>query len=176
MEMVELIPVTRAHALEKQETKKMDRQLGHVAEKGLKLDMIQTYFSSISWVAFQLFQVICLGFTGYLASQGKISGISNIVFMGMGEPFLNTPNVMKAIRFLNHPKMRGLGARHITISTSGIVPGIKSLIDFELPIRLSVSLHATNDALRSKLMPVNRQYPLPQLMDALKLYKKRTGG
>lgn len=51
----------------------MDRQLGHVAEKGLKLDMIQTYFSSISWVAFQLFQVICLGFTGYLASQGKIS-------------------------------------------------------------------------------------------------------
>ena len=73
MEMVELIPVTRAHALEKQETMKMDRQLGHVAEKGLKLDMIQTYFSSISWVAFQLFQVICLGFTGYLASQGKIS-------------------------------------------------------------------------------------------------------
>lgn len=73
MEMVELIPVTRAHALEKQETQKMDSQLGHVAEKGLKLDMIQTYFSSISWVAFQLFQVICLAFTGYLASKGKIS-------------------------------------------------------------------------------------------------------
>lgn len=73
MEMVELIPVTRAHALEKQETLKMDNQLEHVAEKGLKLDMIQTYFSSISWVAFQLFQVICLGFTGYLASKGKIS-------------------------------------------------------------------------------------------------------
>lgn len=73
MEMVELIPVTRAHALEKQETQKMDHQLGHVAEKGLKLDMIQTYFSSISWVAFQLFQVICLAFTGYLAAKGKIS-------------------------------------------------------------------------------------------------------
>lgn len=73
MEMVELIPVTRAHALEKQETRKMDDQLEHVAEKGLKLDMIQTYFSSISWVAFQLFQVICLGFTGYLAAKGKIS-------------------------------------------------------------------------------------------------------
>ena len=73
MEMVELIPVTRAHALERQETNKMDHQLAHVAEKGLRLDMIQTYFSSISWVAFQLFQVICLGFTGYLASQGKIS-------------------------------------------------------------------------------------------------------
>lgn len=73
MEMVELIPVTRAHALEKQETRKMDSQLEHVAEKGLKLDMIQTYFSSVSWVCFQLFQVICLGFTGYLASKGKIS-------------------------------------------------------------------------------------------------------
>ncbi|MGN1180070.1 MAG: ABC transporter ATP-binding protein [Suilimivivens sp.] len=73
MEMVELIPVTRAHALEKQETQKMDHQLGHVAEKGLKLDMIQTYFSSISWVAFQLFQVICLAFTGYLAAKGQIS-------------------------------------------------------------------------------------------------------
>lgn len=73
MEMVELIPVTRAHALEKQETQKMDNQLGHVAEKGLKLDMIQTYFSSISWVSFQLFQVICLAFTGYLASRGRIS-------------------------------------------------------------------------------------------------------
>ena len=73
MEMVELIPVTRAHALEKQETKKMDSQLAHVAEKGLTLDLTQTYFSSISWVSFQLFQVVCLGFTGYLASQGKIS-------------------------------------------------------------------------------------------------------
>ena len=73
MEMVELIPVTRAHALERQETQKMDHQLGNVAEKGLKLDMIQTYFSSISWVAFQLFQVICLAFTGYLAAKGRIS-------------------------------------------------------------------------------------------------------
>ena len=73
MEMVELIPVTRAHALERQETQKMDLQLGNVAEKGLKLDMIQTYFSSISWVAFQLFQVICLAFTGYLAAKGRIS-------------------------------------------------------------------------------------------------------
>lgn len=73
MEMVELIPVTRAHALERQETAKMERQLGHVAEKGLKLDMIQTYFSSISWVTFQSFQVLCLGFTGYLALKGRIS-------------------------------------------------------------------------------------------------------
>ena len=73
MEMLELIPVTRAHALEQKETDKMDHQLRHVAKSGLRLDMVQSYFSSISWVAFQVFQVLCLGFTGYLASQGKIS-------------------------------------------------------------------------------------------------------
>ena len=73
MEMVEMIPVTRAHALEKEETSKMQLQLKNVAIKGLQLDMVQTYFSSISWVTFQVFQVICLGFTGYLASIGKIS-------------------------------------------------------------------------------------------------------
>lgn len=73
MEMVELIPVARAHALEKQEMKRMNDQLGKVAVKGLRLDMIQTYFSSISWVVFQVFQVLCLAFTGYLAATGKIS-------------------------------------------------------------------------------------------------------
>lgn len=73
MEMVELIPVTRAHALEKQEAKKIDNQLINVAKKGLKLDLIQAYFSSISWVAFQVFQIICLGFTGYIAVKGYIS-------------------------------------------------------------------------------------------------------
>lgn len=73
MEMIEMIPVTRAHALEQQETDKMDHQLRHVAKSGLRLDIVQSYFSSISWVAFQIFQVLCLGFTGYLASKGKIS-------------------------------------------------------------------------------------------------------
>lgn len=73
MEMVEMIPVTRAHALEKEETSKMQSRLKNVAKKGLQLDMVQTYFSSISWVTFQLFQVICLGFTGFLAAKGKIS-------------------------------------------------------------------------------------------------------
>ena len=102
-------------------------------------------------------------------------GINNIVFMGMGEPLLNEENVLAAIRTLNHPKMRNLGARHVTISTSGVVPGIEDLADFEIPVRLSVSLHAPNDALRSKLMPVNRTYPLQKLTDALRLYRRRTG-
>ena len=73
MEMVEMIPVTRAHALESTETMRMQEQLENVAKSGLKLDIIQSYFSSISWVAFQVFQVLCLGFTGYLAAQGEIT-------------------------------------------------------------------------------------------------------
>ena len=102
--------------------------------------------------------------------------INNIVFMGMGEPFLNQDNLFSAIRVLNNPKMRNLGARHITISTSGIVPGIEKLSEFEIPVRLSVSLHAPNDDLRSKIMPVvNKNYPLQKLIDALKLYKAKTG-
>jgi 23S rRNA (adenine2503-C2)-methyltransferase len=93
--------------------------------------------------------------TGQLLAMEKRLGanIGNVVFMGMGEPFLNTRAVFKAIAILNSPKMRKLGARHITISTSGIVPGILDLAEFPLPVRLSVSLHAPNDALRSKIMP-----------------------
>ena len=101
--------------------------------------------------------------------------INNAVFMGMGEPFCNTDNVFSAILAFNNPKMRGLGARHITVSTSGIVPGITDLADFEVPIRLSVSLHAPNNDLRSKLMPVNRRHSLESLMDALRRYQERTG-
>lgn len=101
--------------------------------------------------------------------------INNIVFMGMGEPLLNEDNIFSSIRALNNKDMRNLGARHITISTSGIVPGIEDLADFEIPLRLSISLHATNDALRSKLMPVNNKYPLSKLVGALKHYRDRTG-
>ncbi len=114
---------------------------------------------------------------GQFLMMEKINGadINNIVFMGMGEPFLNEDNVFSAIRSLNDKNMRNLGARHITISTSGIVPGIEDLADFEIPIRLSLSLHAPNDELRSKLMPVNRQYSLQKLVNALKRYRDRTG-
>ena len=101
--------------------------------------------------------------------------INNAVFMGMGEPFYNTDNVFSGILALNNPKMRNLGARHITISTSGVVPGIIDLSNFEVPVRLSVSLHAPNEALRSKLMPVNRKHSLESLMDALRIYRERTG-
>lgn len=115
---------------------------------------------------------------GQFLMMEKINGadINNIVFMGMGEPLLNEDNVFSAIRSLNDKNMRNLGARHITISTSGIVPGIEDLADFEIPLRLSLSLHAPDDKLRAKLMPVvNRQYPLQKLVNALKHYRERTG-
>ncbi|MBQ7576716.1 MAG: 23S rRNA (adenine(2503)-C(2))-methyltransferase RlmN [Synergistaceae bacterium] len=114
---------------------------------------------------------------GQFLMMEKINGadINNIVFMGMGEPLLNEQNIFSVIRSLNDKKMRNLGARHITISTSGIAPGIEDLADFEIPVRLSLSLHAPNDNLRNKLMPVNKQYPLQKLISALKRYKDRTG-
>ena len=114
---------------------------------------------------------------GQFLMMEKLNGgdINNIVFMGMGEPLLNEGAVFSAIRSLNDKNMRNLGARHITISTSGIVPGIEDLADFEIPLRLSLSLHATNDTLRNKLMPINRQYPLQKLVAALKHYRERTG-
>jgi 23S rRNA (adenine2503-C2)-methyltransferase len=94
--------------------------------------------------------------------------VSNIVFMGMGEPMANLDAVWAATeRF--HDDL-GLSARHITISTVGIVPGIRSLAQRSLPVNLAVSLHAANDALRDELVPVNRRYPISDLMDACEDY------
>jgi 23S rRNA (adenine2503-C2)-methyltransferase len=90
--------------------------------------------------------------------------VSNIVFMGMGEPMANLDQVWTAVeRF--HGDL-GLSARHITISTVGILPGIRSLQSRPLPVNLAVSLHAANDALRDELVPVNRRYPIDDLLDA----------
>ncbi|PIE54460.1 MAG: 23S rRNA (adenine(2503)-C(2))-methyltransferase RlmN [Dethiosulfovibrio peptidovorans] len=101
--------------------------------------------------------------------------IRNVVFMGMGEPFLNWDNLREAIEILIHPKMRNMGIRRITISTSGVVPGVLSLADSGLDVGLSLSLHAPNDEIRSRLMPVNERYPLGQVMEALAIYQKKTG-
>ncbi len=96
--------------------------------------------------------------------------ISNIVFMGIGEPFDNYENVMKAIRILNHPKGINIGARHISVSTSGVVPKIYEFANEDLQCTLSISLHATNNEKRSKMMPVNKAYPIEELMKACKDY------
>jgi 23S rRNA (adenine2503-C2)-methyltransferase len=90
--------------------------------------------------------------------------VSNVVFMGMGEPMANLDRVWNATERI-HGDI-GLSARHITISTVGIVPGIRSLRDRALPVNLAVSLHATNDELRNELVPINKRYPIDDLIDA----------
>lgn len=96
--------------------------------------------------------------------------ISNIVFMGIGEPLDNYDNVLKAIRILNNQKGLNIGARHISISTSGIVPKIDALAKEDLQCTLSISLHATTDEQRSKMMPINNRYPIVELIKACKDY------
>jgi len=85
--------------------------------------------------------------------------ISNVVFMGMGEPFLNYDNVLKAVRIINDPHCFNIGARKISISTVGLFSGIEKLIEEDIQVNLSISLHAPNNELRSKLMPINKKYP-----------------
>lgn len=100
--------------------------------------------------------------------------ISHIVLMGIGEPFDNYDNVMKFIRIINDDKGLGIGARHITVSTSGIVPKIKEFALENLQINLAISLHAPNNELRSKLMKINKAYNLEELIEAVKYYIKKT--
>ena len=100
--------------------------------------------------------------------------ISNIVFMGIGEPFDNYENVMKAIKIINNPKGLEIGARHISVSTSGIVPRIYDFANEDLQCTLSISLHATNNKKRSEMMPVNNAYPIEELMKACKDYIAKT--
>lgn len=100
--------------------------------------------------------------------------VSNIVFMGIGEPFDNFENVMNAINILNNPKGLNIGARHISISTSGIVPKIYELADKKIQCTLSVSLHSSNDKTRSEMMPINNLYPIDELMKACKYYIEKT--
>ena len=99
--------------------------------------------------------------------------IDNIVFMGMGEPLANLENVMRAIRILNAPWGLGIGARHITVSTSGLAPQIKKLADEPLQIRLAISLHGATDEVRNQIMPINRRYNLEALFSACDYYVKR---
>lgn len=100
--------------------------------------------------------------------------ISNIVFMGIGEPLDNYDNVIKAIKIMNNPKGLEIGTRHISISTSGLVPRIYDLANEKIQCTLSISLHATTDEKRSSMMPVNNRYNIEELMKACKDYIKIT--
>ena len=100
--------------------------------------------------------------------------ISNLVFMGIGEPLDNYDNVMQAIAILNNPKGINMGARHISISTSGLVPRIYELADKNIQCTLSISLHSANNEKRSQMMPVNNVYNIEELMKACKYYTEKT--
>lgn len=93
--------------------------------------------------------------------------ITNVVFMGMGEPLLNLPRVIEAVRLLLHPKAFALGPRKVTVSTAGVVPRLGTLLR-AVPVNLAVSLHAANDALRDVLVPINRRFPLDLLLETLR--------
>lgn len=110
----------------------------------------------------------------YLKNKLGNKKLTHIVLMGIGEPLDNYDYVLKAIRIINSSDALGIGARRITISTCGIIPGIKRLADEKLQIELSISLHAADNNLRSQLVPVNKEYPLKELILACKEYIKKT--
>lgn len=110
----------------------------------------------------------------FVKSHHPDSRITNIVFMGIGEPFDNYDNVMDAIRMLNDRDAFDIGARKITVSTCGIIPAMQRFAKEGLQVELSVSLHAADNATRSKLVPVNRKYPLSDLIDACREYVEAT--
>ena len=100
--------------------------------------------------------------------------ISHVVIMGIGEPFDNYDNVIKFVKIINDSKGLAIGARHITISTCGIIPKIKEFMNLPLQINLAISLHAPDNDIRNKIMPINKVYKIEQLMDVLKEYTKKT--
>ncbi|MEJ7697986.1 MAG: 23S rRNA (adenine(2503)-C(2))-methyltransferase RlmN [Candidatus Limnocylindrales bacterium] len=108
-----------------------------------------------------------------LAAEDK--RLTNIVFMGMGEPLLNLDRVLAAVEALNDPRRFGLGARHITVSTSGVVPGIRRLTALGPQFTLAVSLHAARDALRDVLVPLNRRWPVAEVVGAARDHAAATG-
>lgn len=110
----------------------------------------------------------------HLKNNAKDRRITHVVFMGTGEPLDNYDNILKAIRILNAKYAFNIGSRRITISTNGLIPAIKKLADEKLQIELSISLHAGTDETRSRLMPINKLYPLKELISACKVYTHRT--
>ena len=100
--------------------------------------------------------------------------ITNVVVMGIGEPFDNYDVLLKFLTVINYAKGLEIGARHITVSTCGIVPKIKEFAEFPLQINLALSLHAPNNELRNRLMKINKAYPLEEVMDAIKYYYEKT--
>jgi 23S rRNA (adenine2503-C2)-methyltransferase len=111
----------------------------------------------------------------YLRQENKGAKVDNIVFMGMGEPFLNYQEFIKAAKFLNNPETFNIGARRMSVSTAGITEGIKRLAGEKLQMNLAISLHAASDNLRRDLMPVAQKYNIHELMKTVDNYITKTG-
>ena len=113
--------------------------------------------------------------TAQVLAVSRQSGkkINNIVFMGMGEPLANLKNLLKAISIINAPWGIGIGARHMTVSTSGLAPQIREFADYPLQVRLAISLHGASDEVREAIMPVNKKYPIDELLDSLHYYNSK---
>ena len=107
--------------------------------------------------------------------EGAPDHVTNVVYMGMGEPLANLPATLDSVRWLHEPDGFGLSARGITVSTVGLVPGIRRLAELGLPVTLAVSLHAATDELRDELVPVNRSHPLAELEQEVAAYRRQTG-
>ena len=101
--------------------------------------------------------------------------VSHVVVMGIGEPFDNYDNVINFFKIINHAKGLEIGARHITVSTCGLVPKIREYASFDLQVNLAISLHAPKNEIRDQIMPINKRYPIEELMDAVKYYISITG-
>jgi 23S rRNA (adenine2503-C2)-methyltransferase len=108
------------------------------------------------------------------ALSPQSSALTNVVFMGMGEPFANYDRWWRSVERLHDPQGLNMGARNLTVSTVGLVPGIRRLATETLPINLAISLHAPDDGLRSEMMPINKRYPIAELLDATREYIAKT--
>ncbi|WP_338969541.1 23S rRNA (adenine(2503)-C(2))-methyltransferase RlmN [Spiroplasma endosymbiont of Labia minor] len=107
-------------------------------------------------------------------TNSDLTRISNVVVMGIGEPFDNYDNVMKALDILNNAKALAIGSRHITVSTCGVIPKIMEFSERKMQINLAISLHAPNNEIRSEIMPINKAFPLEKLMQAVDYYLAKT--
>ena len=123
----------------------------------------------------QVLAIERLSVSGAKETKATARAVDNIVVMGMGEPLANYENLLKALKILNAPWGGGIGARKITISTSGLAPQIRQLAEEPLQFRLAISLHGATDAVRGKIMPVNKKYPLKELMAACEEYQAQKG-
>ncbi len=136
-------------------------------------EIVEQVLATERWAATESSGFRVLSSESTVGEQPETRLVNNLVIMGMGEPLANYDNLLKALRILNAPWGGGIGARKITISTSGLAPQIRKLAEEPLQFRLAISLHGATDETRNKIMPVNRRYPLAELTGACEEYQRK---